>query len=697
MQAQERTQFKEVVPVAIVAWSGALLEWVDFYVYAILAKLLADVFFPSKDPLAGLLASFGALAVGFLFRPLGALLFGKIGDQYGRKIAFLTAISMMLIGTLGIALLPGYASLGIIASIGVFILRIIQGLALGGGFGAAITYLGEFTPDHRRGFITGFLFTTAALGMGIAANLVAFLQGYFGEEVFKAYGWRWAFAIAGGVVFIVALIIHLLYKETPVFTALKQIRRVTSSPIKELFTNKRYFWLFLLAWVGVIGAHGPVWYNNQLYVKFYLKDLGVPDKLTNQLLAYATYAALWTYIFFGWLSDKIGRRPILILGIYLNALIFPITYALMKNYVNPVDTTMLFLLIFAGTFLNGLAYSGAMPAFLLELFPAKIRTTAIGFTYNMGYGVFGGLTPFVITLLYKWTGNHYLAVIIWTTVVPMIMGLLYLLKGWETKGERLWEELSAGKFVHKTLILPGNMSVGEAMKKLQVEGARLAIVTENGKEEGRYLGIVEERSLLKAMVTGHSLATPVKEVVVEVDEVYDTVRIIDAIVLIQQTGVKGIAVVDQNKRILGYIDPRYVFNEVALLSAGVKKPFTERVHVEQFMTQPVTVKDTTPVLEVAKLMVEKNIGFLPVVDSETSKLVGVISEKDLMGVLCCDEDNRNKPVKDFMTREVITLSPESTLKEALEKFIDHKVRHLPVVKDRRVVGVVSIKDAVKMV
>ncbi|MEZ0343269.1 MAG: MFS transporter [Caldimicrobium sp.] len=696
MQAQERISFKEVLPVAIVAWTGALLEWVDFYTYAILAKVLAKVFFPTHDPLAGLLASFAALAIGFLFRPLGALMFGKIGDQYGRKVAFLVAISMMMIGTIGIALLPGYAELGIIASLGVFLLRIIQGLALGGGFGAAITYLGEFTPDHRRGLITGILFTTAATGMAIAANIVSFFTDYFGKEAFEASGWRWCFIVAGLAVFTVAIIIHILYKETPIFTALKQIRRVTSSPIRELFTNKHYFWLFLLAWIGVIGAHGPIWYTNQLYVKYFMTDIGVPEGVASKLLAYATYVVIWTYIFFGWVSDKIGRRPILLFGIYFNALLFPIIFYFMKQ-TNPSDTNTLFWLTVCLTFSNGLAYSGAMPAFLLELFPAKIRTTAIGFAYNMGYGVTGGLTPFMITLLYKLTGNHYLAIIIWSTIIPMIMALLYVFKGWETKGERLWEELSAGKFAHKALILPGNMSIGEAMKKLQLEGQRLAIVTENGREDGRYLGIVEERSLLKALVSGHSISTPIKEVVMEVDEVYDFARIIDAVVLIQQYGVKGIAVVDQNKRIVGYIDPRYVFNEVALITAGVKKPFTEKVKVEEFMSPPITVKDNTSVIEAAKIMVEKNVGFLPVVDSETSKLVGVISEKDLMGVLCCEEDNKEKPIKEFMTREVITLSPESTLKEALEKFIDHKIRHLPVVKDMRVVGVVSVKDVVKLV
>ncbi|BAU23365.1 sugar transporter [Caldimicrobium thiodismutans] len=694
---QERVQFKEVLPVAIVSWTGALLEWLDFYVYAILAKTLAKVYFPSHDPLASLLASFAALAIGFLFRPVGALMFGKIGDQYGRKIAFLTAISMMMVGTIGIALLPGYETLGIFASIGVFILRIIQGLALGGGYGAAITYLGEFTPDHRRGLITGFLFTTPAFGMALAANIASALQGYFGTEAFEATGWRWCFVIAGVVVFVVALIIHYLYKETPVFTALKQIRRVTSAPIKELFTNKHYLWLFILAWIGVIGAHGPIWYTNQLYVSFYLGDLGVDKKLTKDLLAYATYVVLWTYLFFGWVSDKIGRKPILLLGIYGNALIFPLTFYLMQGYANPPDKTMLFLLVAAGTFMNGIGYSGAMSAMLLELFPAKVRTTAIGFTYNMGYGVFGGLTPFMITLLLKITGNHYLSVIIWATIIPMIMGLLYLFKGWETKGERLWEELSAGKFAHKALILAGTMSIGEAMKRLQIEGQRIAIVTDNGTETGRYLGIVEERSLLKALVTGATINTPLKEVVVDVDEVYASARIIDAIVLIQQYGVKGIAVVDQNKRIVGYIDPRYVFNEVALISAGVKKPFTERIRVEEFMTPAITVKDNTPIIEVTKLMVEKNVGFIPVVNADTGKLSGVISEKDLMAILCCEEGNRNKPVIEFMIKNVVTVTPESSLKEALEKFIDNKIRHLPVVRDQRVVGVISVKDALKLV
>ncbi len=690
---EKTTSFRQVLPVATVSWSGALLEWLDFYTYAILAKVLASIYFPSHDPIASLLAAFAALAIGFLFRPLGALMFGKIGDQYGRKIAFLTAITMMMLGTLGIAVLPGYASIGVLASIGIFLLRIIQGLALGGGYGAAITYLGEFTPDRVRGLVTGFLFTTPAFGMAIAGNLASLFQGYFGIELFKSYGWRWCFVVAGLIVFVVALIIHIFYKETPIFTTLKQIRRVTSAPIKELFTNKHYLWLFLLAWIGVIGAHGPIWYTNQLYVSYFMQDNGLPAGDAGKILAYATYVVLWTYLFFGWLSDKIGRKPVLIFGIYANALIFPLIFYVMKGYFNPPDYTALFLLTAVLTFMNGIGYSGAMSAMLLELFPSRIRTTAVGFTYNMGYGVFGGLTPFMITAFFKLTGNQYLSIILWSTCLPMIMGLLYLIKGWETKGKTLWEELSAEKFAKPALILPASTTIGEAMKKMKIEGQRVGIVSENHK----YLGIVEERQLLGALVGGHTLNTPLQKVTLPIEAVEHKARIIDAVVIINQQGLKGIAVVDEDAKITGVIEPRYVFNEVAIINASMKKPFTERIKVDEFMSKPITVEDSTKLRDVAKILVQTNVGFLPVISKETGKIVGVISEKDLMGDLCCDEANLEKPVKEFMIKDVISVTPESSLKEALEKFINNNIRHLPVVKDLRVIGVISVKDALKVV
>ncbi len=685
--------FREVLPVAIIAWSGALLEWLDFYTYAILAKVLAKKFFPAADPVASLLASFAALAIGFLFRPLGALGFGKLGDQVGRKIAFLTAITTMMVATLGLAVLPSYETIGILGSIGVFILRILQGLALGGGYGAAITYLGEFTPDDKRGLITGFLFTTPAFGMGIAGNIAGVLQSYFGAEAFNDYGWRWCFAIAGIIVFIVALIIHFLYKDTPIFLALKQVRRVTSAPIKELFTNKQYMWLFILAWIGVIGAHGPVWYTNQLYVSYFMQHYGMSVGEAGKILAYATYAALWTYLFFGWLSDKIGRKPVLVFGIYGNALIFPIIFHIMKGYLNPPDKTMLFILTAILTYFNGVGYSGAMSAMLLELFPSRIRTTAVGFTYNMGYGVFGGLTPFMITLLLKITGNLYLSIIIWSTIVPCIMGLLYLIKGWETKGHRIWEELSCGKFAKATLIVSPKTTIQEVMEKMAAEGQRVAVVAENG----RYVGIVEERKIIKAIAEGLSLSTPVEKILIKAEPAYEADRVIDGIALLDQYEVKTVAVVDENERVLGVIDPRYVFNEIAVLTAGIKKGFTERIHVSEFMKQPaITIEDKATLLEAANLMVKHNVGFLPVLSSETLKPVGIISERDLITLLS-KEENKNKSVKEVMKKNVITITPQATLKEALEKIVTNKIRHLPVVADGKVVGVISAKDCFKLI
>ena len=691
---EERVKWREIIPVAFVAWLGALVEWVDFYTYAMVAKIIGQHYFPSHDPVASLLGAYAGLAIGFLFRPLGALLFGKIGDQFGRKMAFLSAVLLMLVGTLGIAFLPSYQQIGIAATIGIILLRIVQGLALGGGFGAAITYLGEYVPDHRRGFITGFLFTTAALGVGIAANVASALEGYFGTERFVEYGWRWCFIVVGLVVLIVAAVIHFFYKETPVFTALKRIRQVTSSPISELFTNRYYLFLFLLAWIGVVGAHGPVWYTNNLYIKYYYQHYGIPIAEANKILAYAIYCALWMYPFVGWLSDKIGRRPILLFGVIGNALMFPITFALIPKFTNPPDYTMLFIFAILGTLFNGVAYSGAMPAFLLELFPARIRTTAIGFTYNMGYGVTGGLTPFAITALYKLTGNLYISVVLWSTCLPILMGLFYLIKGWETKGIRIWEELSAGKFAVQSLIVDANTPVSEVMKKMYEQEQRFAIV-----KNANYIGIVEERKILEGISQkGIKLNAPIKEIAVEVDAVLEDARIIDAIVLLDRYGVKALPVADKAGNIIGAVDPRVVFNEVAILSAGMKKPFTERIKVEEFMkTPPITIKETDRIIDAAKIMAEKNVGFLPVVSPDTFQLRGVISEKDLMAILCCEEAGFDKPVKNYMITNVITVSPEDTVKTALEKILNNKIRHLPVVKENRVIGVISTKDLIKVI
>lgn len=466
---------RQVSSVTAVAWAAAFLDWLDFYTFAVLATVIAPIFFPSKDPIASLLSTFAALAIGFLFRPLGALLFGNIGDRFGRRTSFLIALSMMLFGTVGIGLLPSYASIGLAASVGVFILRIIQGLALGGGYGSAIVYLGEFIPEHRRGLITGFLFATPAAGLGVASTLQVGISNFLGLAAFKDWGWRINFIVAGVIVFIVVLSMFLFYKETPIFSMLRSVRRVTSSPLRELFTRK-YIVLVLLGWIGVIGAHGPIWYTNQLFDTYYLQYRGIPISTANYILSIATYLALWMYVVFGWLSDKIGRKPVLLLGIYGNAFYFILAFWLYDQFVKPFNFTAIFLVTLSMTLFNGIGYSGAMSAFLLELFPSRIRTSAVAFTYNLGYGITGGLTPFVITYIYSVTKNLYLSTILWATVVPMVMGAWYLIKGPETLGTRIWSELSAGKFAKQPVIVPAKMSIREVVNKIVEKGERLAVV-----------------------------------------------------------------------------------------------------------------------------------------------------------------------------------------------------------------------------
>lgn len=314
-------------------------------------------------------------------------------------------MTLMLAGTLGIGLLPGYAEIGLLVSIGVFLLRTDQGLALGGGYGAAITYLGEFVPEHRRGFFTGFLFTTPAAGMAAVGALIWAFSTILGKDVYNTWGWRLYFIVTGLVVFVVVLLIHLFYKETPVFSMLKAVRRVTSAPIREVF-SMRYLPLVLMAWIGVVGAHGPIWYTNQLFNTYYIGPnfLNYVDAATaSALLSAATYATLWMYPLFGYISDKVGRKPILLLGIYGNALWIPVAFRLIDQVGPQKDLTACWLLFWSMALFNGICYSGAMSAFLLELFPARIRLSAVALAYNLGYGITGGLTPFVITWIYSMT------------------------------------------------------------------------------------------------------------------------------------------------------------------------------------------------------------------------------------------------------------------------------------------------------
>jgi CBS domain-containing protein/nitrate/nitrite transporter NarK len=680
---------RQVASVTAVAWTAAFLDWVDFYTYAILAPIIAPIFFPHIDPIASLLAAFGALAVGFLFRPLGALLFGHIGDRFGRKVAFLTALTMMMIGTVGIGLLPSYAVAGLFASVGVFLLRIIQGLALGGGYGAAIVYLGEFVPEHRRGMFTGFLFTTPAAGIGVASTLQVIFSSYLGLAAFKEWGWRLNFIIVGAIVFIVVLIMFLFYKETPVFSMLRSVRRVTSSPLREVFSRK-YIVLVLLAWIGVIGAHGPIWYTNQLFNSYYLQYKGVPISTANFILSTSTYLALWMYILFGWLSDKIGRKPILLLGIYGNALYFILAFWLYEQFVSPFNFTAIFLITLSMTLFNGIGYSGAMSAWLLELFPARIRTSAVAFAYNLGYGITGGLTPFMITWIFSMTRDLYLSTLLWATLVPMVMCSWFLIKGPETLGTRIWAELSAAKFAKKPIVVPPTVSIRETISKIAEQGARVAFVIGE-----KFIGVFGARALARAIAAGASLDKPVAEYAIKVACVREDAPLTEVFVTMEKYKVRSVPVCSGKFEIVGYIEARELLNEALGLRSILRKKVALRFKAKDAIARElIYIKQGTPLKEVVKLMAEHDIGFVPII--EDGKLAGVFSEKDLIDVIAKNV-SLDTPVDKIAKKDAIMIDSNATLKDAAELMVKHNIRHLPIVENGKVVGVISVRDLLKVI
>ena len=377
--------------------AGTLIEWYDFYIFGSLATILAGAFFPKGDELVALLSTLATFATGFLVRPFGALFFGRVGDVVGRKYAFLVTLLVMGGSTMAIGLLPTYEQVGVLAPILLLVLRLLQGLALGGEYGGAATYVAEHAPAHRRGFYTSFIQTTATLGLFVSLGVVMLCRTRMGEESFKSWGWRLPFLLSIVLVVFSYLIRRKLH-ESPVFAEMKAAGKTSQNPLKDSFGNKRNLRVVLVALFGATMGQGVVWYTGQFYALYYLQtQLKVDYLVASQVVAVALLCATPFFVVFGALSDKIGRKPLMMLGCLLPVLTWiPIYKAMTAAATQPggPDTTLLTALLFVQVLYVTLVY-GPIAAFLVELFPTNIRYTSMSLPYHIGNGVFGGLVPFI--------------------------------------------------------------------------------------------------------------------------------------------------------------------------------------------------------------------------------------------------------------------------------------------------------------
>ena len=308
---------------------GTVFEWYDFYLYGLLASIISARFFSGVNETTGFIFALAAFAAGFAVRPFGAILFGRIGDLVGRKYTFLVTMGLMGVSTFCVGLLPSYESIGVAAPILLVALRLIQGLALGGEYGGAATYVAEHAPNHRRGLYTSFIQTTATLGLFAALLVVIGIRSWLGEEAFADWGWRLPFLISLGLL-AVSLWIRLQLAESPVFERMKVEGTTSKAPLSEAFGRWGNLRLVLIALLGAVAGQAVVWYTGQFYALFFLERMMKVDGATaNILVAIALAIGTPFFIFFGWLSDRIGRKPIILAGCLLAALTyFPLFHAL---------------------------------------------------------------------------------------------------------------------------------------------------------------------------------------------------------------------------------------------------------------------------------------------------------------------------------------------------------------------------------
>jgi MFS family permease len=472
----DREDTKGIWKVIGASAAGTVIEWYDFYIFGSLAAVLSPLFYPKGNNTLALIAYLSTFAVGFVVRPFGALFFGRIGDLVGRKYAFLVTLLIMGGATALIGVLPTYETIGIVAPILLLVIRILQGLALGGEYGGAATYVAEHVPDRKRGFYTSFIQITATLGLFISLAVILIVQGSMSKEDFALYGWRIPFLLSILLVGM-SLYIRLRMKESPIFTHLKTTGKTSHAPLKESFGNWTNIRRVLISLFGATAGQGVVWYTGQFYALFYLQSiLKVEPKTANIVIAIALLLGMPFFVVVGALSDRIGRKRLMMAGCLLAALSYypiymgleaaagnnivslasktdPVTGAISvvpqtidaSGALVSVTTTapapnvpMMVLLVFIQVIFVTMVY-GPIAAYLVEAFPAKIRYTSMSLPYHIGNGVFGGLLPVIGLSICAATGNIYAGLLypIIVALITFVVGSLYLR---ETHNTKIWEE-----------------------------------------------------------------------------------------------------------------------------------------------------------------------------------------------------------------------------------------------------------------
>jgi MFS family permease len=423
--------------VIVAASVGNIIEWYDFYIFGSLAAVLSVKFFEQSHPVAALLSTIALFTAGFLIRPLGAFLFGWMGDRVGRKYTFLITLTGMGLGTGAIGLIPTYQSIGLTAAFLLFGLRMIQGLCLGGEYGGAITYVAEHVPDDRRGYYTGWLQTSPTLGIVVSLAVIIVTRIYFGDQAFNEWAWRVPFLLSFLLVAI-AIYIRLQLQETPIFQEIKARGQMTRNPWKEAFlsSNIKYIGIAIIVLIG----QGVVWYSGQFWALYFLQQVSKVDALTS---AYIVGAALLiatpSLIFFGWLSDLIGRKPVILGGMLLAAITYYPLYLWLGTVTQPgnINYPIAVFIIFILVCYVGMVY-GPVGAFLAEFFPSRIRYTSVSVPYHIGNGWGGGLVPFITSAAFAATGSVGYA-LIYPIVVPAVCFVLAVFLMPETRKISIWQ------------------------------------------------------------------------------------------------------------------------------------------------------------------------------------------------------------------------------------------------------------------